>query len=249
MDWQIRLWAILLAPIVGSFLGVLILRAEQPLSIAGGRSCCPECKSQLTPLELVPILSWLASRGTCRHCGKPIGVFYPLIELAAVAVALWVAVTVSGSLLWASCILGWALLVLAAIDLRYFLLPDFLTLPLVVAGLFVTWMFDPDTLLMHVAGAILGYALVIAIRFFYWQIRYREGMGLGDAKLLAAAGAWVSLEGIPSVALIGAFTGLAYALFAAWRSGSISLGDRIPFGAFLALGTWIVWLYGPLVIG
>jgi leader peptidase (prepilin peptidase)/N-methyltransferase len=72
-------------------------------------------------------------------------------------------------------------------------------------------------------------------------------MGLGDAKLLAASGAWVSWQGLPSVILLGAVTGLAYALLRFGRDGSLALTNRVPFGTFLCLGTWIVWLYGPLV--
>ena len=246
---QSWLWPVLVAPLIGSFLGVIVLRAEEPVSIAMGRSSCPECGARLGPLDLVPLVSWLFLRGRCRHCGKPIAVFYPLMELAALAVAIWATVSVSGSLLWASCLLGWTLLTLAVTDFKYFLLPDFLTLPLIVAGLLATWIFDPSALLMHGLGAAFGFALVVAIRFVYWTLRHREGMGLGDAKLLAAAGAWVSFEGIASVVLIGALAGLVFALLASLRKGSIALTDRIPFGAFLALGTWIVWLQGPLVIG
>jgi leader peptidase (prepilin peptidase)/N-methyltransferase len=169
--------------------------------------------------------------------------------LAALLVAVWAASLTEGPLLWASCGLGWTLLALAAADFKYFLLPDFLTLPLILAGLAVAAFFTPEVLHMHALGAIAGWALVVAIRFAYRKIRHREGMGLGDAKLLAAAGAWVSLEGIPSVMLIGAFSGLLFAIVTAVRKGGLSLTDRIPFGVFLALGTWIVWLYGPVVTG
>ena len=246
---QSWLWPVLTAPFIGSFLGVVVLRAEEPASIAAGRSSCPHCGARLGWLDLVPLVSWLCLRGRCRHCGNPIAVFYPLMELSALAIAIWAAATVSGSLLWASCLLGWTLVALALTDFRYFLLPDFLTLPLIVAGLFATWIFDPPALPMHGLGAVLGFALVVAVRFLYWTLRHREGMGLGDAKLMAAAGAWVSFEGIASVVLIGAIAGLAFALLASLRKGSIALTDRVPFGAFLALGMWIVWLYGPLVIG
>jgi leader peptidase (prepilin peptidase)/N-methyltransferase len=74
-------------------------------------------------------------------------------------------------------------------------------------------------------------------------------MGLGDAKLLAASGAWVSWSALPSVILLGALTGLAFALAGSMRGGTLSLTNRVPFGTFLCLGTWIVWLYGPLAIG
>jgi leader peptidase (prepilin peptidase)/N-methyltransferase len=241
------IWPVALAPIAGSFLGVIVTRVETPASIVFGRSCCPACGTRLGSADLVPLLSWVASRGRCRHCAKPIGAFYPLIELAAVGVAAWAALTVSGWLLWTSCLLGWTLLALAAIDFKYFLLPDFLTLPLIAAGLFVIWALDSPVLLPHAIGAVAGFAFVVAIRYLYWKLRGREGMGLGDAKLLSASGAWVSWESLTSVVLIAALSALAFTLFSAARSGRISLADRVPFGAFLCFGTWIVWLYGPLI--
>jgi leader peptidase (prepilin peptidase)/N-methyltransferase len=72
---------------------------------------------------------------------------------------------------------------------------------------------------------------------------------LGDAKLLAASGAWVSWTGLPSVVLIAALAGLVFAVIRARRGGGIEAAARVPFGTFLCLGTWIVWLYGPLQIG
>jgi leader peptidase (prepilin peptidase) / N-methyltransferase len=84
------------------------------------------------------------------------------------------------------------------------------------------------------------------LRWAYWLLRRQEGIGLGDAKLLAASGAWVSWEGLPSVLLVASVAALASTLLRHKRGGSISLVDRVPFGAFLCLGTWLVWLYGPL---
>ena len=242
-------WPVLLAPFIGSFLGVVVSRAESPHGIVFGRSACASCGTQIAARDLVPLMSWLILRGRCRLCAQPIGAFHPLIELAALAVALWSASLVSGGLLWVSCCFGWALLALAATDLKYFLLPDFLTLPLIPAGLLVAWIFTPSALLDNMIGAVAGYGFVVALRYLYWRLRRREGMGLGDAKLLAASGAWVSWSALPSVILLGALTGLAFALVGNMRGGTLSLTNRVPFGTFLCLGTWIVWLYGPLAIG
>jgi leader peptidase (prepilin peptidase) / N-methyltransferase len=246
MSW---IWPVALAPIVGSFLGVLATRVEAPRAIVFGRSRCDSCGATLVPYELVPLVSWLVLRGRCRACAQPIGFFYPTIELAAVAVALWAASVFSGSLLWVSCVLGWTLLVLAVIDHRHFLLPDFLTLPLIPFGLVVAWAYDPAGFLDHVLGAVAGLAFVVVLREVYRRLRGREGMGLGDAKLLAGSGAFVAWQALPSVILIASLTALAVALFGRLRGANISLGDRMPFGTFLCLATWIVWLYGPLMVG
>ena len=238
--------ALIIAPFIGSFLGVVITRVETPRTILWGRSACPHCETVLAPRDLVPVASWLLTRGRCRHCGKPLGFFYPAIELAALAVALWSASVAVGSAAWASDILGWILLALAVIDARHFLLPDFLTLPLVPLGLAANALIDPSNLEAAVIGAAAGFLAIVAIRQLYWWWRGREGIGLGDAKLLAAAGAWVGWPGLPSVVLIAALAALAATLIRHLPRGSISLTERVPFGSSLCIGIWIVWLYGPL---
>src|ERR1700751_383610 len=108
--------ALILAPFIGSFLGVVIERVDRPQSILWARSVCPHCETMLSPRDLVPIFSWLVARGRCRHCGKPLGFSYPVVELAALGVAFWSATLSTGAAAWASDILGWMLLALAVID-------------------------------------------------------------------------------------------------------------------------------------
>lgn len=242
------IWVCLFAPFVGSFLGVLVVRYDALASALVGRSACPVCSAKLGAVDLVPILSWGALRGRCRHCHSPISLFYPAIELAALAAAIWSSALFSGFALLASCCLGWALVALAAMDLKYFLLPDFLTLPLAVAGLLANFHFDRASLPDHALGAVLGYAFVRVLRVAYRGVRGREGMGLGDAKMLAAAGAWVSWQGLPSVVLLASLLGLAAMLVRAWQGRRIDPAQHIPFGVFLGAGLWVVWLYGPLAV-
>ena len=78
----------------------------------------------------------------------------------------------------------------------------------------------------------------------YSRVRGRDGLGLGDAKLFAASGAWLGLEGLPAVLLVACGAAIVALLVMAWRSQALSATTRIPFGPFLAFGTWIVWLYG-----
>jgi leader peptidase (prepilin peptidase)/N-methyltransferase len=239
-------WPILLAPFIGSFLSVVASRPQAPRSILAGRSACLTCHHTLGPLDLVPIASWVISGGSCRHCGARVSLFYPGIELAALGIAAWAAVTTSGWEFWASCALGWTLLALAATDLRSYLLPDFLTVPLIAAGLAEAVLIEPAAVPHRLAGAACGAAFVLLVRVAYWRIRGREGIGLGDAKLLAAAGAWVSWEGLPSLLLIATLGALASVFPRLLHAGKIAWTERVPFGAFLCLGAWLVWLYGPL---
>jgi leader peptidase (prepilin peptidase)/N-methyltransferase len=241
--------AILAAPFVGSFLGLLVVRLPAGEGVIFGRSTCRCCRHPLGVPDLVPFLSWLWAKGRCRHCRAPVTALYPGIELAALGIALWAAAVTSGWVFWASCGLGWTLLALALIDWRTLVLPDALTLPLLAAGLVVAWLIEPHILVEHVFGAGLGFALFASIARVYAGLRGREGLGLGDAKLLAAAGAWVSWSGLPSVVLLAALTALG-ATLAGVLGGKVAARDRpIAFGPFLALGTWLVWLHGPIVIG
>jgi len=242
-------WALLLAAsAIGSFLGVVIRRLPEERPILWARSQCESCGAVLTGRDLVPLLSWLLAGGRCRHCGRTLGCFYPTVEIAALMVAV-AALAVDGMPRAAlDCLLGWWLLALAGIDLRVWLLPDRLTLPLIAAGLTAAATLDPRSLLDRALGAALGYLALQAIAALYRSVRRREGLGGGDAKLLAAAGAWVGATALPQVILLAALTALAAA--GAMRLGGVrlQLHSALPFGPFLALGTWILWLAGPILL-
>jgi leader peptidase (prepilin peptidase)/N-methyltransferase len=170
-----------------------------------------------------------------------------MLEIAATAIAVAAVALASGWVSWVSCGLGWWLLALAAIDWREGLLPDVLTLPLIPAGLAVAYLEDGPSLYPHAVGAMAGFAVFALIRLVYRISRGREGMGLGDAKLLAVSGAWVSWEGLPSVVLIAALaTLLGIAAGALWGRRA-TLATALPFGPGLCLGTWLIWLAGPLL--
>jgi leader peptidase (prepilin peptidase)/N-methyltransferase len=240
-------WILLaLAPIFGSFVGVLIRRLPDGISIVRGRSACQACGVVLQATDLVPIVSWLVTRGRCRQCGAPLGWFYPAVELATVGVALVSLLVDSGIDAWLDALLGVWLLALGWIDARRWLLPDSLTLPLVAAGLAAAALWAPGDLVDRAAGAAAGYAGLRAVGWAYRRWRGREGLGGGDAKLLAAAGAWTGASGLASVV----FGAAALALTAAGAMMLMGHGLRrdsaLPFGPFLAFAAWLVWLFGPL---
>ncbi len=247
-DW-LRLEVIVLllaAPCVGSFLGVLIMRLPAGRPVAWSRSACPHCGESLGARDLIPLVSWMANRARCRLCHARLSPFYPAIEGLALVIAVWSLAVVPGWPAWVTCGLGWALLCLAAIDWRHLLLPDSLTLPLIPIGLLVAWSLNPEQLLSHAIGAAVGFLLLWIIALTYRRLRDREGLGLGDAKLLAAAGAWLGWEGLPSVILLAAAAGLAAALLQARFAGPLDTQRPLPFGPYLAGAFWLVWLYGPL---
>jgi leader peptidase (prepilin peptidase)/N-methyltransferase len=152
--------------------------------------------------------------------------------------------------LWASCGFGWTLLALGLIDWRNMVLPDLLTLPLIAAGPIVAEFVSPDDVLDDLAGAVGGFAAFTLVAWTYRRWRGREGLGAGDAKLLAALGAWVGATGLPSVVLLASLAALVAVLAArATRRGVPTAQDRVPFGPALAIAGWVVWLYGPLGLG
>lgn len=257
--------------LVGSFINVVILRLPRrmewewkrdaretleqpglyeppPPGIVVERSHCPHCGHQLSWFENIPVFSWLALRGRCRSCKAPISIQYPLVELlTAVLFALCVWKFGFGWQGFGALVLTGFLIALAGIDLRTQLLPDSLTLPLMWMGLIASL----DNLYMPakpaLLGAVIGYASLWSVWWLFKQLTGKEGMGRGDFKLLAALGAWCGLLGVLPTILLSSLVGAVI--------GSIWLGikgrDRatpIPFGPYLAIAGWIVFMWGHELI-
>ena len=150
---------------------------------------------------------------------------------------------------WTHCLLGWALLALAWIDGRQLRLPDLLTLPLLLLGLGSAWLLEPWLLTDRAIGAMAGYAAFRLIGWCYAAWRRQDGLGQGDAKLLAAGGAWVGWEDLPLVVMLAALAGIASLGLAALRGVRVTARSRVPFGPFLALGIWAVRIAQALAGG
>ncbi len=240
MGWWIPLLA---APFAGSVAGVLIRRLPLAKPNLWGRSACESCGHTLQPWELVPLLSYAVQRGRCTACGARIAPAHIAVELAAMAVA---AVAAAAGLedvtLWQGCAFGWVLLTLAWLDWENFWLPDVLTLPLLVGGLALTWLVTPWALTDHALGAVAGYAGLQALNLLYRTLRKRDGLGEGDAKLLAAGGAWLGWQALPDVVLLGALAGIGLAGVAKLRGATLAAATKLPFGTALAAAIWAVWL-------
>ena len=176
------------------------------------------------------------------HTGKP--EIWMMVG-ACLGLGLWAAyVMPPGFLLAASCVLGWTLLVLATVDMLALRLPDLLTLPLIAAGLVVSWFLPERDLLGHAIGAAVGLAAFWSIAMLYRAMRGQEGLGMGDMKLAAAAGAWLGWQALAFVVLLACAVGLVWVGIATMRRGRAALDERIPFGIALAFAIWIIWLYG-----
>jgi leader peptidase (prepilin peptidase) / N-methyltransferase len=141
-------------------------------------------------------------------------------------------------------VLGMVLVLLSIIDIETYRLPDWLTLPLAVAGC----MFPPDfsvpVIAWHVASAIAGFLSLYLVAWGFQRYRGYGGLGLGDAKLFAAAGAWLGMEALPFVLLVASILALVLVAAAYMAGVAIDRQTRLPFGPFLAIGFWTLWLLG-----
>lgn len=236
----------LLGLVVGSFLKVIIDRIPRGGSPLWGRSYCDHCKHLLAPLDLIPILSYLALHRCCRYCQRKISAWYPLVEVVTAVVFVIIANTYFlNSLNWFE-LPFWlgiasALIVVFVADLRYGIIPDFVILPSIVLSLLrliLTFLqsgyFDLEHLLAALFAALFFLLLNVVTK--------GKGMGLGDVKLvfllglvLGSPAIWIALY---AAFLTGAISGVILIL-----SRRVRLGQTIPFGPFLVLGfvTSLIW--------
>jgi len=233
----------LLGAIFGSFIATIAIRWPQGRSVARGRSACDHCGATLGPGRLVPLLSYVAQRGRAACCGGRIDPIHPLTEvMAAVVGAASAAAAPDLPQSVAGAAFGWILLALAMIDTRHFWLPDRLTATLAAVGLLAGMAGIPPGLSDRLAGGLSGFALLALVRLGYRRLRGREGMGGGDAKLFGAIGLWLGWRALPLVLFGAALAGLAWALLLMIAGRRLHAASRLPFGPFLALAGWAVWI-------
>ena len=231
--------------VLGSFLNVVIHRLPRGMSLLRPRSHCPACGAPVCWYDNVPVLSFLALGGRCRACRAAISPRYPLVELATGILLALVVVRFGVTLVGVeAAVLVLLLVPLALIDLEHHLLPDALTLPGIVAGAafsaaggLVSW----RTALL---GAVVGGAVPYLVIVVYRLVRGVEGMGLGDVKLLAMAGAFLGWQGVLLTLGIGSCVGAAVglALIACGRAGR---DTELPFGVFLSAAALVVLFFAP----
>jgi leader peptidase (prepilin peptidase) / N-methyltransferase len=248
---------------LGSFLNVCIARLPRDASVVRPRSRCPQCQHTIAFYDNIPILSWILLKRRCRHCQSPISAQYPLVELAT---AVWfiLSIRLFGLSLSGvnSAALGFFLIGLLVMDWQTHLLPDEFTIggaavgfALASVGAFLLPMdrgeivlTGPERILLYRALAILAAALfMLIIRWSYYLVRKRQGMGLGDAKMLAMIAAFLGLRYAILALFFAVLAGAFYATALMIRRGA-SGHTRLPFGSFLALGGMSAALFGVKLI-
>jgi leader peptidase (prepilin peptidase) / N-methyltransferase len=169
------------------------------------------------------------------------------VQAAFFAGAVWASLAAQREAVPGAILLCWLLIVLSIFDLLAFVLPGVLTYALLIAGLAAGLLQGQDEVLLRIAGAVAGGGCLLFVALLYRLAAKRDGLGLGDVKLFAAAGAWVGIEGLPQVLLYASLLGLLYAFAAPGAPGAVMGNRKIPFGAGLCLSFWITWLYGPVL--
>lgn len=208
------------------------------------RSHCPDCSHPLACYDNIPLFSWMILRGRCRYCSHAISYRYPLVELGSMLLCMMMAALFpTGGILIASWTLALLLLALVLIDIEHQLLPDMLTLTLLWLGMLfqiLHWL-PHVSLQQSVTGALSGYLLLWCIAHSYRLIRGKEGLGLGDAKLLAALGAWLGWPLLPMLLLLAAGSSLIWLCARSLIFGR-SLSTPVPFGPGLAAAGLILFI-------
>ena len=255
----------LLGLVIGSFLNVCILRIPAEESIVLPPSHCPACQAQIKPYDNIPVASWLLLGGRCRKCKAPISPMYPLVELLTgllfLACYLWFGPTVEFAK-WA--VFAALLVVLTITDIRERILPDkvnFLGLGLGLAFSFFTapvdgaaaWLsrrlfeIPPPQPALSFGDALLGAAVASGLLWLvaegYFRLRGREGMGLGDVKMMAMAGAFLGVQRGLLTIMVGSLLGslIGAVVISVGRKGS---DFELPFGTFLGAAAMLVVFFG-----
>ncbi|MGY0398655.1 MAG: prepilin peptidase [Ostreibacterium sp.] len=226
---------------------ILALPAENHKSfdLFKPRSCCRDCGRMVKAFENIPIISYLFMRGKCRGCGSNISIFYLVVELLTAMLAT-LAFWYFGANLQGICAVFFvfALVALTGIDLKTQLLPDIITISLMWAGIIISFWNVYIPLEAAVIGALLGYLSLWTVARLFKIFFKKEGMGLGDAKLLAAIFAWVHFQYFPLVLMIASVVGLIATLCQRLLNGGKIMNNPLSFGPYLALGGLLALLHG-----
>lgn len=276
------IFAGLLGLAFGSFLNVFVTRWPQGESVVKPRSHCRNCEHMLAWWENLPLLSWILLRGRCRQCKAWISVRYPIVELVLGALwgyVGWVALSgiaeadanSPGPVLLIVSVMGqmiffWMIAALAALDAEHLWLPDLLTVPGIAFGFIFSVVVamlaresnnaSPAPLQVaeqRLIGIVVAAGMILLIRWIYWLVRKQEGIGLGDAKLMAMLAAWLGLPlallAFAMSAFLGSFAAIALLAGPGVRSGKKDWAtSKLPFGTFICIGGIISGLWGERMI-
>ena len=236
----------------GSFVNVCIYRLPKNKQVLTGRSYCPKCKKKIKWFDNIPLISFLLLSGKCRSCKKKISPQYFIIELIAGIGFLLIFLSYDNHL--AKLLLAVLLLMYLTvffIDLKHFIIPDILNYGIIVLAIIKNFLPNLDLIftqdiMLSLAGGIVGYLSIWLIIYLYKQIRKKEGMGLGDAKLMAGIGFLFGWQSIPLVLFIASLLALFVAMPSLMKKKK-GLKSKIPFAPYLITAGLVYFLYGNVI--
>lgn len=231
------------------YLGLALeTHTTERLSLLTPRSHCPHCKTAIPAYYLIPVLSFIMLRGKCHACRRPIRLLYPCVELltsiASMMIIFHFGITWTGG---AGLLLTYLLIALTGIDLKHQLLPDTMTLSGMWMGLLANSYGLFTSLTDAVWATVAGYLAFWILAWIFLQLRKKNGMGHGDFKMVAMAGAWLGCAGMFNTILIAIVSSLLVTCSAILLKRT-TWNQPIPFGPFLAIGIWITLLCGNMFI-
>ncbi len=247
-DHIVNLFVFLAGTCIGSFLNVCIYRIPAGLSVAYPPSSCPLCEASIRWYDNIPVVSYILLRGRCRGCTAPIAIRYPLVEMLT-GLAAWCVFAKHGptAATLTYFVFIAVLIVITFIDIDHQIIPDILSLPgiplFLAAGLWTT----PITWSEALIGITVGGGSLLLVALIYRQLTGKDGMGMGDVKLLAMIGALIGWQGVCFTIFFSSVVGSLAGLLLMMKSGG-NLKTRLPFGPFLAMGAVAYVFYGPELI-
>jgi len=253
LNLTIGVFVVLLGVAFGSFLNVCIARLPRHESVVHPPSHCPHCSAPIQPRDNVPLLSYLILRGECRSCHGNISWRYPAVELANAC--LWLACFLQFGMSTqavAMAVLCFIALGLAVMDAETMLLPDAFVLPGI--GLGIVWSaVSAGGNWLHAAGlsvvwAAAAAALILLIRWTYWLVRRREGLGMGDVKLYAMLAAWLGPQQALLIFFLAVVAGALFGVFVLTQRTQKARTGRVPLGSFLCVAALYAIFAGPQTI-
>ncbi len=231
----------ILGLILGSFLNVCIYRIPRGKSLVYPPSHCPLCKHRLSPLDNIPLISYILLRGRCRYCGGRISVRYPLVELLTGVFVYFLYLKFGLSTIFLIMLpFVLALIALSFIDFDTQRLPDAITIPIAIAGFILSFLPGPPDVSESAIGLAGGFVLMLGVYYLGKLLFRKEALGGGDVKLMAMVGAFLGIKGVAFSVFFGSVLGSIVGILYMMRSGR----KIIPFGPFLSAGALIYLFLG-----
>ena len=237
------LFVIILGALWGSFANVCIYRLPNDENVVSGRSFCPKCKQKIVWYDNIPVISFVILKAKCRNCDYKISYQYLVVEILSLLsftlIYFLFGISTTTLLFW---ILYLCFVIIFFIDLKHFIIPNVITFPLMALGFFKS--FDPNlsylfpNYLNSLIGGAFGYGIIFSIIYFYKQVRKKEGMGLGDAKLFAVIGFWFGWISIPFIVFLSSVVALI-SVVPSLILKSKQMSSEIPFGPYIIIATLV----------